>query len=91
MTVLLATVLAFALLGMTINYLILARRVNRLTDEVTELQAVADANLLEHGLPPVFMPRYDLEYVIDPEAVPAPADHPEARTPPPDPAGGTPS
>lgn len=52
----------------------LHHRLHRLEVEITELQAAADLNLMSHGSPPLFAPRYDLEIVIDPTKMAPPGD-----------------
>lgn len=41
----------------------MSRQHRRLSDEVTELQAIVDLILVDHDQPPVFAPRYDVEIV----------------------------
>lgn len=50
-------------------------RIGKLEVELTELQAVADSNLMAHGMPPIFAPRYGLDLAIDPAKMPPPNLH----------------
>lgn len=69
MTVLAIGVLvnSLGIIVVTVAWMLSARRERRLTEEVTELQAVVDMMLLDHGRPTIFAQRYDLEIVAHDE------------------------
>lgn len=53
--------LSVSIVAVAVMCAVLTRRLGGLADEVTEMQALCDLLLLDHGRPPVFAERYGVE------------------------------
>lgn len=53
--------LSISIVAIAVMLAVLSRQLRRQSDEITELQAAVDLNAVQHGLPPFFAPRYDLD------------------------------
>lgn len=63
-----------ATISCAVQLIAMARRYRTLATELTELQAIVDAMLMDHGRPPVFALRYGMTLATDPTKIPPPSD-----------------